>query len=176
MRVLKWIALGAVFALVFAGCYTKITHPAVSGTAGVYHPRKHCSDCHSSADYYYYHYPYYYNWYYGYPYWRSYYCNPWWYDDYWWWEGDEGGGESIAPSRYWNARRGTSGVPELTPALPESKTKDSQATPAKKDSDIKEKKKEGSESQYYNRPTQRGQPEKKPKEVEKEEKKAKEKD
>jgi hypothetical protein len=179
MKAIKWILIGALFTIVFAGCYTKFVHPPVTDDTGTYHPRKHCSDCHSSADYYYYHYPYYYNSFYGYPHWRSYYCDPWWYHDYWWWDDD---GESLpaGATRYWDQRDRPGTVPKLAPPAGGTKTKD-EKTPAlpggSNGAELKEKpKSEGSESQYHQPRTRPEKPKEEPKEQKKEEKKAKEKE
>jgi len=83
---LVWLALVSL-GIMLAGCYTVIVHPKTSGMT-TESPR-HCSDCHNSADYYYWHFPYLDTWYWRYPYWRSYYCRPWWWDDYWWWDDSE---------------------------------------------------------------------------------------
>ncbi len=74
--------------ILLAGCYTVLVHPQTSEMTRSDSPR-HCSDCHNSADYYYWHFPYLDTWYWRYPYWRSYYCRPWWWDDYWWWDDSE---------------------------------------------------------------------------------------
>jgi hypothetical protein len=64
-----------------------------------------CSDCHSSADYYYWHYPYQYNWYSNNRHWSGYYYNPWWWDDYWYWHDDGGSDTNRAPSGHlWQPR------------------------------------------------------------------------
>jgi hypothetical protein len=180
MKAMTWILIGAVFAIVFAGCYTKLVHPPVTDQSGVYyHPRKDCSDCHSSADYYYYHFPYhsYYGW--GGRYWRSYYWDPWWYHDYWWWDDD---GESLptGATRYWDQRDRPGDVPRLVPPAGGTKTKDDQS-PSLPDgtqgSEVKEKpKSESPGSQYYQPRTRPEPPKQEPKEPKKEEKKAEEKE
>ncbi len=97
-----WLLLLLGLGIVAAGCYTVVVHPQTSGMETSESPR-HCSDCHNSADYYYWHFPYLDTWYWRYSYWRSYYCRPWWWDDYWWWD------DSQAPKweapRYYEDRR-----------------------------------------------------------------------
>lgn len=92
--------------LLVAGCYTVLVHPQVETTGEEPFPRM-CSDCHSSADYYYWHFPYQSGWYSGYPSYRHYYYDPWWWNDYWWWDDDEdhhGGGERAPEGHLWQPR------------------------------------------------------------------------
>jgi hypothetical protein len=180
MKAIKWILIGALFSIVFAGCYTKLVHPPVTDESGTYyHPRKNCSDCHSSADYYYYHFPYYYDRWGGSRYWNSYYTSPWWYHDYWWWDGDEGEGLPGGPTKYWNERERPGTVPKLVPSAGGTATKDGQApsVPGGSGSEVKEKPKtDNSGSEYYQPRTRPEKPKEEPKkDVDKEEKKAKEK-
>jgi hypothetical protein len=175
MKAIKWVLIGALFALIFAGCYTKLVHQPVTDDSGTYyHPRKNCSDCHSSADYYYYHFPYnsYYGWGVGQRYWRSYYWDPWWYHDYWWWD-DEGEGTVTAPTRYWEERDRPEAVPKLVPPAGATGIKGDQAPAAPGGSEIKEKQKsDTSGSRYYQPRTRPEKPKEQPSEPKKEEKKA----
>jgi hypothetical protein len=170
MKALRWFLIGTLLAVAFAGCYTRLVHPPVTDESGTYyHPRKNCSDCHSSADYYYYHFPYgsYYGW--GGRYWSSYYWDPWWYHDYWNWEGD--GSEPAGTTRYWDNRGRSGDVPMLVPPASGTKTKDSQAPPAANGSQVgesKDKNQNDSGSRYYERDRQGREPEKKPPEPKKE--------
>lgn len=180
MKAVKWILIGTLFAIVFAGCYTKLVHAPVTDETGAYYqPRKHCSDCHSSADYYYYHFPYYYDRWGGGRYWNSYYSTPWWYHDYWWWDGDDGEGLPTGPTKYWNERERPGTVPRLVPPAGEVKTKDDQVPSVPGGSgggEVKDKPKtDDSGSEYYQPRTRPEKPKEEPKEVKKEEKKAKEK-
>ena len=86
----------AAFGLLLAGCYTVLVHPTVETTGENTSPRM-CSDCHSSPDYYYWHFPSQYNWYSRNPSWGRYYHDPWWYDNYWYWKDDGGHGTPRAP-------------------------------------------------------------------------------
>jgi len=96
--------------LLVAGCYTVLVHPQVETTGEDNSPRM-CSDCHSSADYYYWHFPYQYGWYSGYPSYRHYYYDPWWWDNYWYWDDNNGhdgdhhdGGERAPEGHLWQPR------------------------------------------------------------------------
>ena len=104
LRAVLWTALVGLSGLLIAGCYTVLVHPQVEMTGEDNSPRT-CSDCHSSADYYYWHYPYQYNWYGMSPHWNRYYNNPWWYDNYWYWR-DDGKGETpqAPPAHLWQPR------------------------------------------------------------------------
>jgi hypothetical protein len=184
MKTIKWILIGTLFGIVFAGCYTRIVHTPVMDEAGTYyHPTKNCSDCHSSADYYYYHFPYYYDRWGAGRYWRSYYSDPWWYHDYWWWDGEDNEGLPVGAPHYYDQRERPSNVPTLVPSAGEVKTKEGEAPAVpggSTGSEVKEKPKtESSGSQYYVprvRPDQpKEEPKEEPKDVKKEEKKAKEK-
>jgi hypothetical protein len=180
MEAIKWILIGAFLAIGFAGCYTKLVHPPVTDETGTYyHPRKQCSDCHSSADYYYYHFPYYYDRWGGGRYWRSYYSDPWWYHDYWWWDDNGGEGLPTGTPRYWDERERPGTVPKLVPPAGATKTKDGQvpAVPGgSSGGEVKEKPKaDDSGSEYYKPRERPDNPKEEPKEVNKEEKKAKEK-
>jgi hypothetical protein len=180
MKALAWVLVGALFAVVFAGCYTKLVHAPVMDDSGTYyHPRAHCSDCHNSADYYYYHFPYYSHYGYGsYRSWRGYYWDPWWYHDYWWWDSDEGG-EPAGTTRYWNDRGRSDDVPKLAPPAAGTKAKDPKIPPTSDggQSGDQGKKKDDSGSRYNERRGGSRQPEKKPAEPKKadEKKDAKEK-
>ena len=180
MKAVKWILIGTLLAIGFAGCYTKLVHPPVTDDSGTYyHPRKHCNDCHSSADYYYYHFPYYYDRWGGGRYWNSYYTRPWWYHDYWWWDGDDGGeGLPVGETRYYDPRERPGTVPRLAPPASGTATKEDQvpSVPGGSSGEIKEKPKtDDSGSEYYRPRTRPEKPKEEPKEVKKEEKKAKEK-
>jgi hypothetical protein len=181
MKTIRWVLIGALFAILFAGCYTKLVHPPVTDESGAYyHPRKDCSDCHSSADYYYYHFPYYfYDRWGGGRYWGSYYTNPWWYHDYWWWNGEgEGEGLPSGPTHYWDERNRPTEVPKLVPPAEGTKIKgdETPAVPGGQGSEVKEKPKtDNSGGQYYQPRTRPEQPKEEPKEQKKEEKKAEEK-
>jgi hypothetical protein len=169
MKAIRWLLIGTLLAVAFAGCYTKLVHPPVTDMSGTYyHPRKNCSDCHSSADYYYYHFPYgsYYGW--GGRYWSSYYWDPWWYHDYWNWEDD--GSEPAGTTRYWDNRGRSGDVPILVPPASGTKTKDSQAPPANggQVGESKNKSQDDSGSRYFDRNRQGREPEKKPPEPKKE--------
>ncbi len=110
------ISLVILFSL--AGCYTVLVHPRTAYRETSEFPR-HCSDCHSSADYYWWHYPY--GWYWRYPYWRSYYCEPWWWDDYWYWR-DDGTSTQRPTKRLWEPRRRpSSGEPQVVPGKTKEK-------------------------------------------------------
>jgi hypothetical protein len=180
MKTLKWILVSAGFAILFAGCYTTLVHPPIVDESGAYyHPRRDCSDCHSSADFYYYHFPYYS--YYGGRgggYWRSYYSNPWWYHNYWDW-GDEGEGLPTGATHYYDQRVRPESVPKIVPTPGGTKSKGEQAPSvpgSTQGSEVKEKSKtDQSGSQYYE-PRKRPEPPKQePKEQKQEEKKAEDK-
>ncbi|MGQ9602941.1 MAG: hypothetical protein ACUVUU_01880 [bacterium] len=112
MKKILWILLGVFSAVLIAGCYTVIVHPRVEDTDGSSYRTRYCSDCHASADFYYWHWPYYDRWYWSYPHWRSYYCYPWWWNDYWYWKGDTSGPTWQEP-RYFEER-----MRPATPVLP----------------------------------------------------------
>jgi hypothetical protein len=119
LRTVMWSVLVGAIGLFVAGCYTVLVHPEVDNTAADNSTRM-CSDCHSSADYYYWHSPYENSWYSHSRYWNSYYYDPWWYDDYWYWHGgdrgDRGGGGTAGPERkLWQPRVPPSGQPNIAP-------------------------------------------------------------
>lgn len=117
----------AMFGLLAAGCYTVLVHPAVETTGQDESPRT-CSDCHSSADYYYWHFPYQYNWYSRYPSWSHYYHDPWWWDNYWYWK-DDGREPSRGPERQlWQPRVPPGAQPTLTPGASGDGKDDSKAS------------------------------------------------
>jgi hypothetical protein len=184
MKAIRWVLIGALFALLLAGCYTKLVHPPVTDDSGTYyHPRKDCSDCHSSADYYYYHFPYqsYYGWGRG-RYWQSYYWDPWWYHNYWWWDDDDEGGLPTGTTRYYDERERPDNVPRLVPPAEATKSTDDQAPKLPEggsSGEVKEKpKSEDSGSRYFEpraRPESPQKPKQEPKEQKKEEKKAEDK-
>jgi hypothetical protein len=112
MKITRFIVMAAFLSLLVAGCYTVLQHPRTEMTAEDSFPR-HCSECHGSADYYYWHYPYHYGWYWGYSNWRSYYYDPWWWDDYWYWRYDDEGEHVEKGQRHlWQPR-----TPPTTPGL-----------------------------------------------------------
>ncbi|MFH1219855.1 MAG: hypothetical protein V1694_05325 [Candidatus Eisenbacteria bacterium] len=119
----------AAFGLLLAGCYTVLVHPTVETTGEDTSPRM-CSDCHSSPDYYYWHFPYQYNWYSRNPSWGRYYHDPWWYDNYWYWKDDGGHGTPRAPQGHlWQPRVTPSGSqPNLTPGASGSAGGDSKSS------------------------------------------------
>jgi hypothetical protein len=86
-----FILAGTLFCVFLAGCYTMLQHPGTSAAVTEGYTRRHCSDCHGSADYYYWHYPHYFNWNWNRSYYRSYYYDPWWWNDYWYCCDDDGG-------------------------------------------------------------------------------------
>jgi hypothetical protein len=105
----------AAFGLLAAGCYTVLVHPTVQTTDGDNY-RRTCSDCHSSADYYYWHFPYQYNWYSRYPSWSHYYHDPWWWDNYWYWKDDRGDDSPRLPERsLWQPRVAPGSQPAIAP-------------------------------------------------------------
>ncbi len=124
-----WMILLCAFGLFFAGCYTVLVHPQVETTGEDNSPRM-CSDCHSSSDYYYWHFPYQYNWYSRNPYWNHYYQDPWWYDNYWYWDEDHGGSEpSKAPQRHlWQPRVPPGSEPTLAPGTSGNATDDGKSS------------------------------------------------
>lgn len=104
LRAVLWTVLVGLSGLLIAGCYTVLVHPQVE-MAGEDNSPRMCSDCHSSADYYYWHYPYQYNWYGNSRHWNGYYNNPWWYDNYWYWHDDGKGETNRAPAGHlWQPR------------------------------------------------------------------------
>ena len=112
-----WAVLLGLGGLLVAGCYTVLVHPQVQ-TTGEDNSVKMCSDCHSSADYYYWHYPYQYNWYSTNPHWSRYYYNPWWWDNYWYWHDDDHDGGGRAPAgNLWQPRvpPGSGSQPVIAP-------------------------------------------------------------
>ena len=144
MRIASWLLAILCFSLLFAGCYTILVHPTVDTTSGYHQTARHCSDCHASADFYYWHYPYYYNSYGRRSYWRSYYYDPWWWDDYWYWRDDDEGGSGLEQRHLWQPRtppeRTPAVVPETSPQyrpevgpdVPSTGTPSKQEQPAKK--------------------------------------------
>jgi hypothetical protein len=102
------------FGLLVAGCYTVLVHPTVETTGDNQTPRT-CADCHSSADYYYWHFPYQYNWYSRYPSWNRYYHDPWWYDNYWYWKDDGSGGTGAPQGHLWQPRVAPGSEPTIAP-------------------------------------------------------------
>ena len=179
MKAIKWVLIGTLLAVAFAGCYTRLVHPPVTDESGTYyHPRKNCSDCHSSADYYYYHFPY--GSYYGRGgrYWNSYYRDPWWYHDYWNWD-NQGEGLPTGETHYWDQRVRPESVPKL-PASAGETNNAGERTPsvpgATQGSETKESPKSGDSGSRYSEPRKRPEPPKQePKEKQKEEKKAEDK-
>jgi hypothetical protein len=115
MRTLLWLLAAALFGLAFAGCYTMLAHPVTDVTSGSGDTVRQCSDCHSSADYYYWHYPYYNTWSWRSPSWHSYYYEPWWWNNYWYWDDGDGGGTPREERDLWQPRTPPAGE---TPALP----------------------------------------------------------
>lgn len=115
-RNLFLLAVLVMFGLLAAGCYTVLVHPQVQAT-GEATPTKTCSDCHASADYYYWHFPYQYGWYSSSPWWGHYYRDPWWWNDYWYWHDDDHGhgGASIETGERHNWQPTTR--PPTTPAI-----------------------------------------------------------
>jgi hypothetical protein len=182
MKHMKWVLMAVLFGLAFAGCYTMIAHPAIQSGDTTYQPRQQCSDCHSSADYYYYHYPYYYDSYWGHSYWRSYYMDPWWWHDYWYWEdsGEEGQGLPEGTPRYWDQRNRPAPTPKLVPGSGTEKSKEEQAPPASgSDTKVKEdtkKSQDTSGKQYWERPPKRPEKPPEPEQPKKEQEKEKEKE
>jgi hypothetical protein len=124
-----WALMLGLVGLLAAGCYTVLVHPEVQMT-GEDNSAKMCSDCHSSADYYYWHYPYQYNWYSRNPHWSNYYNNPWWWDNYWYWDDHDHGGGGETPrapgGHLWQPRNppATGGEPVIAPGT-SGNTKDS---------------------------------------------------
>jgi hypothetical protein len=117
MKTVGWLLAAALFGLAFAGCYTMLAHPTTDASWDTGQTVRHCSDCHESTDYYYWHNPYYNSWNWRSPYWRSYYGNPWWWDDYWYWDDDGHGGGGVAGEKrnLWQPRTSTG---DPTPGLP----------------------------------------------------------
>lgn len=104
-----------VCALLAAGCYTVLVHPQVE-TTGDDQASRTCADCHSSSDYYYWHFPYQYNWYSHYPSWNRYYHDPWWWDNYWYWKDGDGGESPRAPQGHlWQPRTAPQTQPSIAP-------------------------------------------------------------
>jgi hypothetical protein len=119
-RTALWAVLIGAIGLFVAGCYTVLVHPQVEDTTAD-NSTQMCSDCHSSADYNYWHFPYQNSWYSHSRYWNSYYYDPWWYDDYWYWHGGDrgdrgGGGGTAGPERkLWQPRTPPGGEPSIAP-------------------------------------------------------------
>lgn len=133
MKALIWIATALLFAVAFAGCYTMLAHPRVEATEdyGDYEQgRRHCSDCHGSADYYYWHYPNYFNWYWNYRSWRSYYYDPWWWRDYWYCCDDDYEGAPVEKGErhLWQPVERPTDTPGLAPGPEIPKIKDDGST------------------------------------------------
>jgi hypothetical protein len=129
MKTAIFILVGTLFCVLLAGCYTMLQHPATSATMTEGYSRRHCSDCHGSADYYYWHYPYAFNWSWDSRYYRSYYYDPWWWNDYWYCCDDDNGGGGTPVERgerhlFQQIERPTGGT-EGTPKIIESEIKGS---------------------------------------------------
>jgi hypothetical protein len=160
MRVLIWILIGLALCVFLAGCYTKLVHPTIDTAEYGDRTTRHCSDCHGSADYYYWHYPYYFNWYWGQSHWRSYYYDPWWWYDYWYCCDDDY--ERFPVERgerhLWEPVQRPDESPRLAPGSGSTGRADDRTPPTgtggkQKDSEIG-KKKEGSERTLW-RPVRR---------------------
>lgn len=116
-----------VFGLLAAGCYTVLVHPKVEAT-GEEASTRTCSDCHASADYYYWHFPYSYGWYSRSPWWNRYYHDPWWWDNYWYWK-DGGKGSVGRPERpLWQPLAPSESKPTISPGVTPSVPGESRAT------------------------------------------------
>jgi hypothetical protein len=117
MRSIFLLLALATFGLLGAGCYTVLVHPMVEST-GDSETQRTCSDCHASADYYYWHFPHQYDWYSRHSSWSRYYYDPWWWDNYWYWRDDHGrGGGSGAPQGHlWQPRVAPTAEPTLAPS------------------------------------------------------------
>jgi hypothetical protein len=134
---------------------------------------RHCSDCHGSADYYYWHYPYNMNWQWNSRSWRGYYYDPWWWNDYWYWRDDDGEPIDRDPPRYFGERRRPSDTPGLVPG--ETKAREGEGAPStpggtdiRRDKDSP--KQEGNATPQYQERRERPEPEEKPKPKKKKEK------
>jgi hypothetical protein len=163
----------------FAGCYTMLVHPRAQGTDDWHTTRRHCSDCHGSADYYYWHFPYYNTWYRGHRSWRSYYYDPWWWNDYWYWYDDNGEPIDRQPTRYFGDRtRPVPSSPGLVPGEKQVQQKDEKpaspggSTIGNQPSQPPEQDKP--DSQYYKKRERPTKQETQPKERKADEKKAEE--
>jgi hypothetical protein len=164
-----------------AGCYTMLVHPRSQGTDDWHTTRRHCSDCHNSADYYYWHFPYYNNWYYGQRSWRSYYYDRWWWNDYWYWYDDDGEPVKTEPPHYYDERiRPKPAGPGLAPGEPQVPSKQEvPATPGGSTigNQPAQNQQQGTPDPQYYQPRERPkpkEPEKTPKEPKKKEEKAEE--
>jgi hypothetical protein len=130
MKTAVWFLIAALFSLFIAGCYTMLSHPRTEATPEPTQPRRHCSDCHGSADYYYWHYPNYFNWYWDYPSWRSYYYDPWWWYDYWYWYDDGGVPVQKGERHLWQRVERPKEEAEFVPGMPDTKSKTERAPTA----------------------------------------------
>lgn len=161
----------------FAGCYTMLVHPRTEGTDDWHQTRRHCSDCHGSADYYYWHGPYYNNWYWGQRSWRSYYYDPWWWNDYWYWYDDDGEPVKTEPPHYYDEQvRPKPEGPGLAPGDPTATQQDVKpSTPGGTtigNEPVEKQQPAKTDPQYY-KPQPRPKPQEKPKQPEKKKKQEK---
>jgi hypothetical protein len=165
-----------------AGCYTMFSHPNIGMGTAVHGEGRHCSECHTTDDYYYNNYPYYYDSYWYQPRWWSYYASPWWYYDCW--DCDDGDGGEQLPvdrSRYWDSReRPATERPVSVPGAA-SGSGGGTSTPAANDdkrstrSKTGDKKSDSSGETYWNRNTRPPRPPAEPEKPKTAEKKSEEK-
>jgi len=165
MRRRWFILLAVLIGIGLAGCYTMFSHPDVGMGTVVHGEGRHCSDCHTSNDYYYNNYPYYYDSYWRHPGWWSYYGSPWWYYDYWCCDDDEGGEQlPVNRSRYWDSRERPTERPVIVPGASGGSgggASTPSANDGKKSTRVKEtdnKRTEDSGKAYWNRRTRPPKP------------------
>lgn len=109
LRLLPVVAAVAVLA---AGCYTVVSHPAsmqvtAAGSSDSHGGDLACGECHVESEWLgYFDHPLIYGsaGYYGYDWWYDYYQRPWWFDDYWYGDGGGSGAPGEGGRLSWTKR------------------------------------------------------------------------